>query len=97
MGGEKTPEMYFVNKYGLIVLFYFKVARVILELIGIWFQLIPYFYSMIQRIAKDKLKDLASKFKAVAVTGARQTGKTTLVKQDAAGKLNFYCIRQDAS
>ncbi len=36
---------------------------------------------MIQRIAKDKLKDLASKFKAVAVTGARQTGKTTLVKQ----------------
>ena len=36
---------------------------------------------MIQRAAKDKLKDLASKFKAVAVTGARQTGKTTLVKQ----------------
>lgn len=36
---------------------------------------------MIQRIAKDKLKDLASKFKAVAVTGARQTGKTTLVKE----------------
>lgn len=36
---------------------------------------------MIQRIAKDKLKDLASKFKAVAVTGARQSGKTTLVKQ----------------
>lgn len=36
---------------------------------------------MIQRIAKHKLKDLASKFKAVAVTGARQTGKTTLVKQ----------------
>jgi len=39
---------------------------------------------MIQRIAKNKLKDLAEKFKAVAVTGARQTGqtgKTTLVKQ----------------
>ena len=36
---------------------------------------------MIQRIAKVKLIDLASKFKAVAVTGARQTGKTTLVKQ----------------
>lgn len=36
---------------------------------------------MIQRTAKNKLKDLASKFKAVAVTGARQTGKTTLVKQ----------------
>lgn len=36
---------------------------------------------MVQRIAKEKLKDLAAKFKAVAVTGARQTGKTTLVKQ----------------
>ena len=33
---------------------------------------------MIQRTAKDKLKDLASKFKAVAVIGARQTGKTIL-------------------
>jgi predicted AAA+ superfamily ATPase len=41
---------------------------------------------MIQRAAKDKLKDLASKFKAVAVTGARQTGKTTLVKQVFKGK-----------
>ncbi len=41
---------------------------------------------MIQRIAKEKLKDLASKFKAVAVTGARQTGKTTLVKQVFKGK-----------
>ena len=36
---------------------------------------------MIQRIAKEKITELASKFKAVAVTGARQTGKTTLVKQ----------------
>ena len=52
-----------------------------MELFGIQFQIIPYIYIMIQRIAKDKLKDLASKFKAVAVTGARQTGKTTLVKQ----------------
>ena len=41
---------------------------------------------MIQRTAKNKLKDLASKFKAVAVTGARQTGKTTLVKQVFKGK-----------
>ena len=41
---------------------------------------------MIQRTAKDKLKDLASKFKAVAVTGARQIGKTTLVKQVFKGK-----------
>jgi uncharacterized protein len=36
---------------------------------------------MIQREAKTKLIDLASKFKAVAVTGARQTGKTTLIKE----------------
>jgi len=36
---------------------------------------------MIQRIAKKKLIDLASKFKAVAVIGARQSGKTTLIKQ----------------
>jgi len=36
---------------------------------------------MIQRTAAKKLMDLAVKFKAVAVTGARQTGKTTLVKQ----------------
>ncbi|MDP2385999.1 MAG: ATP-binding protein [Bacteroidota bacterium] len=36
---------------------------------------------MIERIAKIKLTDLAKKFKAVAVTGARQCGKTTLVKQ----------------
>lgn len=36
---------------------------------------------MIQRTAKHKLEDLAAKFKAVAVTGARQSGKTTLIKQ----------------
>ncbi len=36
---------------------------------------------MIQRHAHTKLKQLASAFKAVAVTGARQTGKTTLVQQ----------------
>lgn len=41
---------------------------------------------MIQRTAKNILKDLAFKFKAVAVTGARQTGKTTLVKQVFKGK-----------
>ena len=57
-----------------------------MELYGITFQIIPYICFMIQRIAKDKLKDLAAKFKAVAVTGARQTGKTTLVKQVFKGK-----------
>ena len=36
---------------------------------------------MIQRIAKKKLTELATSFKAVAVTGARQTGKTTLVRE----------------
>jgi len=35
---------------------------------------------MIERIAKGKLIDLAKNFKVVALIGARQTGKTTLVK-----------------
>lgn len=35
---------------------------------------------MITRLASQKLIDLAGKFKAVAVTGARQSGKTTLVR-----------------
>lgn len=35
---------------------------------------------MINRIAEKKLKHLASTFKSVAVVGARQSGKTTLVK-----------------
>jgi predicted AAA+ superfamily ATPase len=52
-----------------------------MELFGIRFQIIPYLCNMIERIAKIKLKDLAKKFKAIAVTGARQSGKTTLVKE----------------
>ncbi|MBI1837523.1 MAG: ATP-binding protein [Flavobacteriia bacterium] len=36
---------------------------------------------MIQRVAKNKLIQLANTFKCVAVTGARQSGKTTLVKE----------------
>lgn len=52
-----------------------------MEFFGIRFQKIPYIYIMIERIAKIKLSQLAKKFKAVAVTGARQSGKTTLVKQ----------------
>ncbi len=35
---------------------------------------------MIKRIAADKIKQLAASFKAIAVTGPRQSGKTTLVK-----------------
>ena len=36
---------------------------------------------MLERIAAAKLQHLAQSFKAVAVTGARQTGKTTLVRE----------------
>lgn len=36
---------------------------------------------MIERIGKKKLKQLASKFRVVAVVGPRQSGKTTLCKQ----------------
>src|SRR5260221_5732758 len=36
---------------------------------------------MINRIATTKLNQLASVFKAVAITGPRQSGKTTLVKE----------------
>lgn len=35
---------------------------------------------MVKREAQQKIKELAKKFKAIAVTGARQTGKTTLLK-----------------
>lgn len=41
---------------------------------------------MIKRAAENKLADLAAKFKAVVVTGARQSGKTTLVKKMFADK-----------
>lgn len=36
---------------------------------------------MIHRIASDKIIQLAAAFKAIAVTGPRQSGKTTLVKE----------------
>lgn len=35
---------------------------------------------MVERIAHERLMQLASSFKVVAVTGPRQSGKTTLVK-----------------
>ena len=47
---------------------------------------------MIQRTAAKKLMDLAVKFKAVAVTGARQTGKTTLVRQLFKDKHDNYWV-----
>ncbi len=43
---------------------------------------------MVKRVAQKKLIDLAKKFKAVALIGARQSGKTTLVK--SAFKNKFY-------
>ena len=57
-----------------------------MEKYGIRFHIFPYICGMIQRVAKAKLLFLASKFKAIAVTGARQTGKTTLVKLVFKGK-----------
>jgi uncharacterized protein len=50
------------------------------EKFGIRFQIFPNFTPMIRRTASTKLLELATTFKCVAVTGARQTGKTTLVK-----------------
>ncbi len=47
---------------------------------GIRFHIYPYICIMLQRIASAKLLELASLFKAVAVIGPRQSGKTTLVK-----------------
>lgn len=35
---------------------------------------------MISRNATQKIKQLATLFKAIAITGPRQSGKTTLVK-----------------
>lgn len=51
-----------------------------MEKYGIRFQIFPYICDMIIRLAEKKLAQLASSFKAVAVVGARQSGKTTLVK-----------------
>ncbi len=42
---------------------------------------------MLERIAQKKLIDLSKKFKAVALIGARQTGKTTLVKSTFKDKI----------
>ena len=42
---------------------------------------IVYICNMIQRQAENELKSLAAQFKAVAVVGPRQSGKTTLVRK----------------
>jgi predicted AAA+ superfamily ATPase len=51
-----------------------------MEKYGIRFHIFPYFCKMIQRAAQIKLENLAKSFKAIAVIGPRQAGKTTLVK-----------------
>ncbi|MCF6360879.1 MAG: ATP-binding protein [Cyclobacteriaceae bacterium] len=51
-----------------------------MELYGIEFRKIPYIAYMIKRELEQKLVKLARTFKTVALIGARQTGKTTLVK-----------------
>lgn len=48
---------------------------------GIRFQIFPYICFMVRRFARKKLLEISKTFKAVAVTGARQTGKTTLVRE----------------
>jgi predicted AAA+ superfamily ATPase len=52
-----------------------------MEFDSIFFHLYLYICSMINRIASGKITKLAKKFKAIAVTGPRQSGKTTLVKE----------------
>lgn len=65
-----------------ILIFSFKK----LEKYGIQFHIFPYICFMIQRISSKQLLKLASLFKVVAVTGPRQSGKTTLVKHVFPGK-----------
>lgn len=44
------------------------------------YSVIAYIVGMIARVASQTLSDLATQFKAVAVVGPRQSGKTTLVR-----------------
>jgi len=45
-----------------------------------------YICTMIKRLAKKELDSLARQYKAVALTGPRQSGKTTLVRETFKGK-----------
>jgi len=49
----------------------------------LFFIIKDYLCAMIERIQCNKIKNLLSRFPAVAVLGARQTGKTTVAKQIA--------------
>jgi hypothetical protein len=51
-----------------------------MEKFGIVFRIFPYFYKMIIRVAQSRVLQLSKQFKVIAVTGPRQSGKTTLVK-----------------
>ena len=52
-----------------------------MELYGIQLHIIPYICSMITRTSEKRLIQLYKTFKVLAVTGPRQSGKTTLVKK----------------
>lgn len=58
------------------------------EKYGIEFLIFPPYLTMITRVAESKLRNLAATFKAVALTGPRQSGKTTLAKKSFPDK--FY-------
>jgi uncharacterized protein len=57
-----------------------------MELYGIQLHIIPYICRMITRTAGKRLVHLVKMFKVLAVTGPRQSGKTTLVKKVFPGK-----------
>ncbi len=52
-----------------------------MEKYGIQFHIFPYICYMVVRQAYAEVLRLASGFKSIAITGARQSGKTTLVKE----------------
>ena len=52
-----------------------------MEKYGIRFQFFPKNCAMLIRNSAQRLKDLMGRFKAVAVVGPRQSGKTTLVRK----------------
>jgi uncharacterized protein len=58
-----------------------------IDFFGIQFLKSLYFSYMIERQATWRLKKLATQFKSVAITGPRQSGKTTLAKQVFPDKL----------
>jgi uncharacterized protein len=66
-----------------------------MEKYGIQFHIFPYICIMIIREAQKKLMQLANSFKAIAVIGPRQSGKTTLVKNTFPDKPYFSLENPD--